>query len=178
MSVQVRDSLLQGRYVSIKFGCTLFHPEDIPHPEEWKGLVHPTSKTKKSRAKKKKKLLRALHRGRKTREYAKNHGVWRRAVRSKTSPRPCLPTRANIEGKLQVPAVDPGTIPSLEDLMRSALHGSSSRSLFGLTQDFIVDIMKMKSAPSFCTEESAKSTITGFSTRWVRAYLHKKYSRY
>ena len=27
---------------------------------------------------------------------------------------------------------------------------------FGLTQDFIVDIMKMKSAPSFCTEESAK----------------------
>ena len=41
-SARVR-SALRGRRVHTEWGCTLYHPDDLPGPDEWAALAHPVS---------------------------------------------------------------------------------------------------------------------------------------
>ena len=166
-SARVRSRVLQGRCgVRVELGCTLFHPEDLPLPGEWKRLAHPnqTSGSKKSKKKSAAPAARSASWAHKLANMPRVMGEWRRAARSKASPRSCLATRLNVDGKLRVSGADPGEIPSLEKLMRPAIGSASCPPLFGLDQKTIVEIIEKRIPPALvaCTEESARARLATF----------------
>ena len=138
--------------VETNFGRTLYHPDDLPQPEEWFALANPRQKQQPRASKR-----RAAHRGREALPPAHSKrlserlasmprvmGDWRRAARAKASPRTLLPAPSRLflpEGV----CLEAGEFPSFEELMRPAIPSDTgtlgSAPLFGMDDDVIQAVL-------------------------------------
>lgn len=129
-------------HLTTKIGCTLYHPDDLPHdPNEWSRLAHP--KNHKKRRKKKLQKLKALQdqyintidvSSHRFRGKCRIMGDFRKAARSYTTvlknieapSRLCLPHNFSSLG------LDSGSIPTLEQLF----HHLKNTRILGLEESF------------------------------------------
>jgi len=139
-----------GRRVLTEWGCTLYHPDDLPGPDEWAALAHPRRKHQP----KKRPAARACVGPSGERAWRERldsmprvMGDWRRAVRARAKPRPVLEPPE----RLRLPAgetPEAGDMPSLAHLMEPVVavsvgaEGSDgSRPLFGLPAEVVRSIV-------------------------------------
>lgn len=149
-SSRVREAMTRaGCRASAELGgCTLFHPDELPAPDEWASLAHPRQKyPAKKRRGSSGASGKAADGGGGSVDWARRlegmprvMGDWRRAVRSHGPPRAAESTSAGLRGqRLLSPAeltglgLELGELPSLAQLVAPALEVSpNGRLLFGL----------------------------------------------
>ena len=180
-SQRVRSALLRARReVHIEHGVTLFHPDDLPRADEWAALAHPRQKMRSRKRPPAAHVVGAAPTAaawwqQRLAGMPRIMGEWRRAVRARTTPRPTLPTAAQLllhELKPPPSAAHeaPGELPSLEELMAPVIKGTGRR-LFGLPDDAVRAVVAdaiAASRPSV-SEAAARSRLHAFVRGGVAA---------
>ena len=132
MAARVATKVAQvapGCAVRTELGSSLYHPDDLPEPEQWASLAHPRQK-QRPRARR---IDSPATSGvpspgnPRWRErlalMPRVMGDWRRAARAASRPRPCAPTvdaltSSTLDAAGRVP---PGELPELAELLGPAL---------------------------------------------------------
>ena len=145
-SARVRAALLRMRCrAQIEHGCTLFHPDDLPRPEQWAQLAHPRQKMRSRKqpcgasASSSASTTAAAGWSIRLAAMPRVMGDWRRAVRAVASPRSVMNLAEDLNLKLPEGEIDAGILPRLSELYAPAIScdTASGRPLFGLPSDVI-----------------------------------------
>mgnify|MGYP002631291495 CR=1 FL=1 len=163
-SARVHSALRGSRCRCVThWGCTLYHPDDLPAPDEWATLAHPR---RNHQPKRKADGVGGSHPlPHRLTAMPRVMGDWRRAVRSHTVPRATCPPIGSLSLPVPADVLEPWPLPTLNELMAPALSGEA---LFGLPPELIASAvdyaLSAPSAPALCTvgEEAAHARLRGF----------------
>eukprot|EP00957_Ditylum_brightwellii_P111498 8504500-Ditylum_brightwellii.AAC.1 len=185
VSRNVRERFIMSRDLSdvkivTDIGYTLYHPNDLPqNAVQWQSLAHPKQKYSKKKRKAKRSSMPLSKTSKDPMDefydFMAKHlivdvsaerlvgiprimGDYRRAVRTHTSVRSCLPTPEQLIQPPSIEHVEVGNIPTLEELTRYRLD-DTRRPIMGMSKDTIENVVNAAIA-HICIENENDSPNT------------------